>query len=222
VSYGEASKTVWFRLPTRSTAPLGAPRIPGVEHLVRLGPAWSGLYDVFEATPDHWRFTLGGGGPEASAALARDGLRLLAADDIADAVTRLNQALVREAAGPMSLVHGELTRNRTTGMRVTLVSAGHPPPLRLTTDGEVTAPTPAQAPLGAANETRFKAGVVDLERGDALLCVSRTRADGLGEGASRQDALAGLGERRGGPRGEPAVAHQRCAGNLAVLLLRVL
>jgi anti-sigma regulatory factor (Ser/Thr protein kinase) len=248
VSYAAASKTVWFRLGTRSTPPpeppaYALPAIPGVEHSLVYRPAGEaydgGLYDVFEAAPDRWRFVVGGAcgtGPEASAVtgLTRHGLRLLAAEGhgVADVVTRLNRAVVREGAHGrlMTLVHGELIRRRDAGMRVTLVSAGHPPPLRLTSGGEVTSVTGVQLSLGAVRDTRFEEQTVDLDPGDALLCVTGDRANGSARGPGEPahvprpaaDGLARLLAGRTDLTAETAAEHLSCAGGLAVLLLRVL
>jgi anti-sigma regulatory factor (Ser/Thr protein kinase) len=177
VSYGVGSKTVWFRLRTRAEP--AAASIPGIELLRPAGGAYD-LYDVFEAAPQRWRFAVGGvhgAGPEAAVVtgLARHGLRLLAAEGhgVAAAVIRLNQAVVREGARgrPMTLLHGELVRRTDTGVHLSLVSAGHPPPLRLTAAGDVVPVTGAQPLLGAARDTHFRAEGVDLDRGEALLCA---------------------------------------------------
>jgi anti-sigma regulatory factor (Ser/Thr protein kinase) len=232
VSYAAGSKTVWFRLRTRAAHEPPAyalPRIPGVEHsLVRRGETYDeGLYDVFEAAPDRWRFALGGAcgtGPEAAAVtgLARHGLRLLAAEGhgVADVVTRLNHAVVREGVHgpPMTLVHGELVRRRGAGVRVTLVSAGHPAPLRLSSSGEVTSVTAVQLSLGAVGDARFEEHTVDLDPGDALLCVTEGSADGVVRGNGLARLLAG----RTDLTAETAAEHLSHAGDTAVFLLRVL
>lgn len=251
VSYATGSKTVWFRLRTRAAPPpseppaYALPRIPGVEHSLVRRPGDEtyddGLYDVFEAAPDRWRFALGGAcgtGPEAAAVtgLARHGLRLLAAEGhgVADVVTRLNHAVVREGVHGrlMTLVHGELVRRRDAGVRVTLVSAGHPAPLRLSSSGEVASVTAVQLSLGAVRDTRFEEHTVDLDPGDALLCVTEGTADGVVQGngdtepgpgaGTRADGLARLLAGRTGLTAETAAEHLSYAGDLAVLLLRVL
>jgi anti-sigma regulatory factor (Ser/Thr protein kinase) len=272
VSYAAASKTVWFRLGTRMAPPsaYATPEIPGVQHSLAHRPAgasYGGLYDVFEAAPDHWRFAIGGvcgTGPEASAVtgLARHGLRLLAAEGhgVADVLTRLNQAVVREGARgrPMTLIHGELVRRRSAGMRLTLVAAGHPPPLRLTSSGEVSSATGVQLSLGAVGQLRFEEQTVDLDPGDVLLCVtgetiggvthestpqsirdSAAPGCGAGEGTDglarllagrigvegtgstgRTDVAGGNG--RTGLTAEAVAEWLSGAGDLAVLLLRIL
>ena len=180
MSYSAASNTVWFRLYADSGPPPGMPDIPGVEYGLARGPACGDLYDVFEAAPGHWRFAIGGvrgTGPEAATAidLTRHGPRLLAAEGHGVAVlTRLNRALVREDphGRPMRLLHGELVHRPDTGVRLTLVSAGHPPPLRLTPGGAATPVTGGQPSLGGVGDLRFSEETLDLDPGDALLCTS--------------------------------------------------
>ncbi|MDN3351866.1 ATP-binding SpoIIE family protein phosphatase [Actinomadura sp. DC4] len=181
VSYAAGSKTVWFRLGTRATPALV---IPGVEHrLVRPAgrPLDGDLYDVFEAAPGHWRFSVGGvcgTGPETATltGLARHGLRLLAAEghEVAAAVARLNEAILREGVHGrlMTLLHGELVRRPGAGVRLTLVSAGHPPPLRLTPSGEARSLTGTQRLLGAVHGSHFAGETVDLDPGELLVCVT--------------------------------------------------
>jgi anti-sigma regulatory factor (Ser/Thr protein kinase) len=252
VSYAAASKTVWFRLCTRAAPvlppPYSMPAIPGVEHsLVRpAGEACDGdLYDVFEAAPDHWRFAVGGvcgTGPEAATvtALARHGLRLLAAEGhaVAAAVARLNEAIIREGVRGrlMALLHGELVLRPDAGVRLTLVSAGHPPPLRLTPSGEVTSLTGTHGLLGAVRDTRFEGETVDLGPGEVLLCVTGVMVDGLQEvGVVPDPAPAGADDASGLARllaGWPSLTTDAVAtrlrqptgppGDVAVLVLRVL
>ncbi len=219
VSYGAASKTVWFRLCTRAE-PAAAESIPGVELMRPAGGAYD-LYDVFEAAPHRWRFAVGGvrgAGPEAATVtgLARHGLRLLAAEGhgVAAAVTRLNQAVVREGASgrPMTLLHGELVSRTDAGVHLSLVSAGHPPPLRLTAAGDVVPVTGAQPLLGAARDTRFRAEAVDLDRGEALLCApGREFPEGADLTADLTTDLTA---------GEVATRLRRCA-EPPILVLRV-
>jgi anti-sigma regulatory factor (Ser/Thr protein kinase) len=213
VSYAAASKTVWFRLRTDTAPPPKLPGIPGVEYGLVCGPACGDLYDVFEATPGHWRFAVGGvrgTGPETAAAvdLTRHGLRLLAAEghDVAAVVTRLNRAIVREGlhGRPLRLLHGELVHLPDAGVRLTLVSAGQPSPLRLTSGGAATPVAGSQPALGVTGGLRFTSATTDLAPGEALLCA--------GEPPGCPDALATL--LTGGvdvPAGDPAA-----------LLLRVL
>ncbi|MGH3378954.1 MAG: SpoIIE family protein phosphatase [Actinoallomurus sp.] len=222
VSYAAASKTVWFRLCSNSGPPPGMPNIPGVEYGLVRGPACGDLYDVFEAAPGHWRFAIGGvrgTGPEAATAIAltRHGLRLLAAEGhgVAEVLTRLDRALVREDlhGRPMRLLHGELVHRPDAGVRLTLVSAGHPSPLRLAPDGTPTpvtggTPTPVtggQPPLGGVRDLGFSEEIIDLDPGDALLCTGEPLKCPGGDATLAKLLNAGLG-----------------ADGSAALLLRVL
>jgi anti-sigma regulatory factor (Ser/Thr protein kinase) len=260
VSYAVTSKTVWFRLGTGAAPfPPGmpppaftVPRIPGVEHALARRPsgdahACPALLEFFEAAPDRWRFTvgdMGGTAPEA-AGLARHGLRLLAAEGhgVAAAVTRLNRAVVRDGghARLMTLLHGELVRRPGAGLRLTLVSAGPPPPLRLTSAGELTALTEAQLRLGAVRDALFEEQAVDLDPGDVLLYVTGRAIDGVTPGGTGHGRAGVEGLRRlladgvygPGPGGSvrppgltaDAVADHLSAagiGDLSVLLMRAL
>jgi anti-sigma regulatory factor (Ser/Thr protein kinase) len=197
VSYAAASKTVWFRLCTNGGPPPGTPDIPGVEYGLVRGPAFGDLYDVFEAAPGRWRFAIGGvrgTGPEAATVidLTRHGLRLLAAEGhgVAEVLTRLNRAIVREGlhGRPMTLLHGELVHRPDPGVRLTLVSAGHPSPLRLTPGGAATPLTGGQPSLGGAGDLLFAEETADLGPGEALLCTSET-SKRLGDGDTLSDLL---------------------------------
>jgi anti-sigma regulatory factor (Ser/Thr protein kinase) len=225
VSYAAASKTVWFRIGTRGRSRRDMPEIPGIEYGMVQGPACGDLYDVFEAAPGRWRFALGdvrGTGPEAATVtdLARHGLRLLAAEGhgVAAVVTRVNRAIVREGVRGrlLRLLHGELTLVPGEGVHLTLVSAGHPAPLRLTPGAEAVPLTGTQPPLGGAYDTGFEEGVADLTPGEALLCVTGGTVDGV---PRRDDPAPPLAECLGGEAGGRL---GRVAGDAAALLVRVL
>lgn len=232
----------------RSLLPYAIPAIPGVEHSVVYEPAGEGLdvggdfYDVFAAGEGRWRFAIGdvcGTGPEAAAVtgLARHALRLLAGEglDIAAVIDRLNQAILGEGdrGRLMTLLHGELAPT-PDGVRLTLVSAGHPAPLRLTASGEVTAVASPQLLLGVSHSAEFAADTVDLDPGDLLLCVTdgvteRRHGDRLlddGDGLSR--LLAGwTGLSAGAVVGRLRQAVETfdpepSGDDLAILALRVL
>jgi anti-sigma regulatory factor (Ser/Thr protein kinase) len=225
VSYAAASKTVWFRLGTRGRSQREMPEIPGVEYGMVEGPACGDLYDVFEAAPGHWRFALGdvrGTGPEAATVtdLTRHGLRLLAAEGhgVAAVVTRVNRAIIREGVRgrPLRLLHGELVLRDDAGVRLTLVSAGHPAPLRLTPGREAVPVTRTQSALGCSHDLSFEEETAELDRGDALLCATGGTADGV----PRRGDLAGL--LTAGIGAEAAGGLGRAPGDAAALLLRVL
>ncbi len=232
----------------RSLLPYAVPEIPGVEHGVVYRAAGEGqdvggdFYDVFEATPGRWRFAIGdvcGTGPEAAAVtgLARHTLRLLAGEGygVADVVARLNQAIIAEGvrARLLTLLHGELVPCPGEGVRLTLVSAGHPPPLRLSPSGEVTAATGPQLLLGVLDDAAFEEEVVDLGSGDVLLCVTDGVTERRGEHRLLDDddglarMLGGLTDLSAGAVAErlrlavESFAPEPISDDLAILVLRV-
>lgn len=232
-----------------SLLPYEVPEIPGIEHSVVYRPADEGcdvggdFYDVFKTGPDRWRFAIGdvcGTGPQAAAVtgLARHALRLLAGEGhgVAAVMTRLNRAILAEGGRGrlMTLLHGELRRRRD-GARLTLVSAGHPLPLRLDRCGRVTAVAQAQLLLGAVDDVRFDEDVVDLVAGDVLLCVTdgvtERRAVGgrlLDDDDGLAHMLAGWAGLTAGAVAErlrqtvEAFAPDPACDDLAILVLRVL
>jgi len=145
------------------------------------------FYDVFAVSggASTWRFAIGdvcGTGAEAAAVtgLARNALRILAAEGhpIAAAMRRLNELILSE--GPrgrfVTLLHGEITVPPAPGpLEVSLVCAGHPPPLLLRSGTEWVLPQPAaesQLLLGVEEGTSFDTQHVRLFPGDLLLCVT--------------------------------------------------
>ncbi|MFI6247933.1 SpoIIE family protein phosphatase [Streptomyces sp. NPDC051016] len=168
-----------------------------------------------------------GKGPEAAVVigLARPWLRLLAREGyrVADVLDRLNQLLLDDATeaadaaaralvaaggrplppgdGPqtrfLSLLYGELTPLEGGGVRCTLASAGHPLPLLLGPDGEVSTAARPQTLLGVIEDETYTSETVELAPGHSLLCVtdgvterrSGTRQFDDGDGLAR--ALAG-------------------------------
>ncbi|MEW1772132.1 SpoIIE family protein phosphatase [Streptomyces sp. NPDC086777] len=168
-----------------------------------------------------------GKGPEAAVVigLARPWLRLLAREGyrVADVLDRLNQLLLDDATeaadaaaralvaagghalppgdGPqtrfLSLLYGELTPLDGGGVRCTLASAGHPLPLLLGPDGEVSTAARPQTLLGVVEDETYTSETIELAPGDSLLCVtdgvterrSGSRQFDDGDGLAR--ALAG-------------------------------
>ncbi|WP_283139706.1 PP2C family protein-serine/threonine phosphatase [Rhizohabitans arisaemae] len=192
----------------RSLLPPDIPEVPGVDCAVVYEPAGEtnevggDFYDLFPAGDGRWRFAIGdvcGTGPEAAAVtgLARHTLRLLTREgyDVADIVARLNTAILEEGerARFMTLLHGEMIAG-PEGVRLRLVSAGHPEALRLRAGGAVAGVVTAQPLLGVFEEAEYHTDVVDLERGDVLLAVT----DGVTErrsGARLLDDDSGLAKR---------------------------
>jgi serine phosphatase RsbU (regulator of sigma subunit) len=155
------------------------------------------FYDVFEAKAGHWRFAIGdvcGKGPEAAAVtgLTRHALRILAREghDVPTVLERLNALIVDEGSRArfITLIHGELTQIPGPGeggpgepgpgepagpaIVVSLVCAGHPPPLVLRSGGGVEAVAESQPLLGVLDGITFKQNSVRMTPGDVLLCVT--------------------------------------------------
>ncbi|MEU8976024.1 SpoIIE family protein phosphatase [Streptomyces monashensis] len=182
----------------RRQLPPSLARIPCVDTAIVYEPHGEGLtvggdfYDLFPMGERRWCFLLGdvcGSDPEAMSitGLARHLVRLLAREGhgVESVLTRLNEALVEEdteaaAVGGeqamprfLSLLYGELEPSSATGgARCRLASAGHPPPLRLTTDGSVVPAASPQILLGIDQDHRFHADTFALAPGETLLCVT--------------------------------------------------
>ncbi|MEV5574613.1 SpoIIE family protein phosphatase [Spirillospora sp. NPDC052269] len=197
-----SAQTVMSSALQRSLLPPDVPDIPGLEVEVVYEPAGEGsevggdFYDVFEcpareggpggppvAGPvDRWRFAIGdvcGTGPAAAAVtgLARHALRILAAEElpVPGVLARLNRLILGEGERGrlLTLLHGEITpRPRRDGVTIALTSAGHPPPLILDPDGTVHEVGSAQPLLGVFDDVDFHSDIVELRRGQVLLCVT--------------------------------------------------
>jgi serine phosphatase RsbU (regulator of sigma subunit)/anti-sigma regulatory factor (Ser/Thr protein kinase) len=173
----------------RSLLPPELPDIPGVELAAGYEAAGEGnevggdFYDVFEATPGRWRFAIGdvcGKGPEAAAVtgLTRHALRILAREghDVPTVLERLNALIVDEGARArfITLIHGELIPAARAGeaATVSLVCAGHPPPLVLGPGGAVKVGAESQPLLGVLEGVTFHENTIGMFPGDVLLCVT--------------------------------------------------
>ncbi|MBU3864930.1 SpoIIE family protein phosphatase [Streptomyces sp. 4503] len=182
----------------RRQLPMSLAHIPGVDSAIVYEPHGEGqtvggdFYDLFPMGDRRWCFLLGdvqGSDPEAMSVtgLARHLVRLLAREGhgVESVLNRLNQALVEEEAETteidgeqsrprfLSLLYGELEPDPEGGSaRCTLASAGHPLPLRLTTDGTVAPAASPQMLLGIDENPDFHADTLDLAPGETLLCVT--------------------------------------------------
>ncbi|MQA96147.1 MAG: SpoIIE family protein phosphatase [Streptosporangiales bacterium] len=170
----------------RSLLPSEVPEIPAVDIALLYQPAGEGtvvggdFYDLFSAG-DHWCVAIGdvcGTGPEAAAVtgLARHTLRALAREGYSppQILHRLNSAILEE--GPrarfLTLIYGELSPREQGGMRLRLISAGHPLPMRVRPTGEVSFVAEPQPLLGAFDEVTFETETADFAPGDVLVCVT--------------------------------------------------
>ena len=176
----------------RSLLPPELPDIPGVDLAAGYEAAGEGnevggdFYDVFEVGAGRWRFAIGdvcGKGPVAAAVtgLTRHALRILAREghDVPTVVERLNALIVDEGSRApfVTLIHGELAPvlgggGPGDGVTVTLVCAGHPPPLVLRSGGDVDAVAESQPLLGVLDGVTFERTVVRMSPGDVMLCVT--------------------------------------------------
>ncbi|WP_017592122.1 SpoIIE family protein phosphatase [Nocardiopsis potens] len=181
------------------------PSIPGVDHAVFYRPAdertvvGGDFYDVF-ATDGRWCFAIGdvcGTGPEAAAVtgLARHTLRALAREGFSPAhiMDRLNLAILDENTSTrfLTMLYGEMTPlgDPGEGMRIRLVSAGHPLPIKLTRKGKVVPVGTSQPLLGAFEDVDFFTETVEIDSGDVLLAVT----DGVTERRNESSMLGDEG-----------------------------
>lgn len=183
------------------------PTIPGVDYAVFYQPAGErtvvggDFYDLF-ATDGRWCFAIGdvcGTGPEAAAVtgLARHTLRALAREGFSPAhiMHRLNLAILEESLTTrfLTMLYGEMAPidgpDAGRGMRLRLVSAGHPLPLRLDRRGEVTTLATSQPLLGAFEDVEFFTETVEVAPGDVVLAVT----DGVTERRNGDDMLGDEG-----------------------------
>lgn len=160
--------------------PDALPEIPGVRLAAHLQPLGRGnevggdFYDAFQLPDGRWLLTMGdvcGKGAEAAlvTALARHTLEAVALldPDPVRMLRRINEGLRRRSGGQfLSMVL--LLLDAADG-RLTLVSAGHPPVLRLR-DGEAPEALRAQGMLlGISDDPPLSPVEVQLEAGDTLV-----------------------------------------------------
>ncbi|MCE6998325.1 SpoIIE family protein phosphatase [Saccharothrix sp. S26] len=205
----------------RTLLPDALPVIDGVDlaahyHVASSDQVGGDFYDVFPLGGDRWGFFLGdvcGKGPEAAVltSLTRYALRAAAVND-ADPVavlTTLNTVMLhqRRPGAPRfcTVIFGVLEPDRD-GLTVTLAGGGHPPPLVLRRDGEVSPlPTPGGQLVGVLPGARFTAATTRLRPGDVLVLYTdglteARRADGtmLEEEGLAEAAVAMTGENADG------------------------
>ena len=181
------------------------PDIPGVDHAVFYRSAdertvvGGDFYDIF-AADGRWCFAIGdvcGTGPTAAAVngLARHTLRALAREGFSPAhiMRRLNMAILDENTTTrfLTMLYGEMTPmgEPGEGMRIRLVSAGHPLPLKLNRKGEVVSLGTSQPLLGAFEDVDFYTETIEAASGDVLLAVT----DGVTERRHNADMLGDEG-----------------------------
>jgi phosphoserine phosphatase RsbU/P len=229
-----------------SLLPPTLPRSAALEFGARYAAAGEGnevggdFYDVFELPDTGWGIAIGdvcGKGAEAAAitGMARDVLRLLVRDGARPpaALRRLNDAILelgergRFCTATLGTVQPDGDR-----LRVTMSSAGHPAPVLLRRDGDVSFVGRSGTLLGVLDELDLAEDTVELAPGDALVFYTdgvTERRDGdamfgeynliacLRTAAGRSaDAIAGLLEEHvqgfGVARDDLAVLVVRCTG----------
>jgi len=138
------------------------------------------FYDVFKVAPRRWRFAIGdvcGKGLEAAAVtgLTRHALRILAREghDIPAVLERLNSLILDEGSAVpfVTLIHGEIEMSPGRAS-VSMVCAGHPPPLLLRSQGGTKIVAGSQPLLGVLEGAAFRCDTCHIGRDDVLLCVT--------------------------------------------------
>jgi hypothetical protein len=175
----------------RSLLPPQLPVIPGLDIAAGYQAAGEGdevggdFYDLFQIAPDRWRFAIGdvcGKGMEAASVtgLTRHALRILAREgyDISAVAGRLNSIILDEGAEGqfLTLIHGEITAMPGLAA-VSMVCAGHPPPLLLRPHAGIEVTARSQPLIGVIADAKFRADTCRIRAGDVLLCVT----DGITE-----------------------------------------
>jgi serine phosphatase RsbU (regulator of sigma subunit)/anti-sigma regulatory factor (Ser/Thr protein kinase) len=170
----------------RSLLPPQLPEVPGLDVAAGYQAAGEGdevggdFYDVFKVAPCRWRFAIGdvcGKGLEAAAVtgLTRHALRILAREghDIPAVLERLNSLILEEGSAVpfVTLIHGEIEMSPGRAS-ISLVCAGHPPPLLLRSQGGTKIAADSQPLLGVLEGATFRSDTCHIRRDDVLLCVT--------------------------------------------------
>lgn len=169
-----------------SLLPPQLPEVPGLDVAAGYQAAGEGdevggdFYDVFKVAPRRWRFAIGdvcGKGLEAAAVtgLTRHALRILAREghDIPAVLEGLNSLILEEGSAVpfVTLIHGEIDMSPGHAS-VSMVCAGHPPPLLLRSQGGTKIAADSQPLLGVMEGATFSCDTCQIRPGDVLLCVT--------------------------------------------------
>ena len=194
------------------------------------------FYDVFETGRNRWMAVIGdvcGKGPEAASltALARYTLRAVGRDAVApsDALRTLNQAILEQRSDQRFMTVAAVRIAAEDGTNVITVSiGGHPLPLLVRADGEVTEVGATGTLLGVYADPHLADHALALAPGDALVMFT----DGLDERRDPRDvathrirtALRASGGASAGEIAEQlqeaALARGDEADDVALLVLR--
>ena len=163
-----------------SLLPEQLPEIPGVRIAARYEPLGAStevggdFYDIFPTGPDRWAVVIGdvcGKGAEAAAltALARYTLRAVAPLSPADALRRLNTAILRQRNDLrfITIVYAELDLSGPMP-RVTFASGGHPPPLLIHRTGPGRVIECQGTLIGITPDPSLTECALELAQGDTL------------------------------------------------------
>ena len=180
-----AARTAVAETLQRSLLPPSLPDVPGLELAARYRPALAGLdvggdfYDCFPVG-DGWAFMIGdvvGSGPKAAAvtAVVRHTARAVApyVPGPADVVHAVRDAL--EAGDDpevfCTLLYGGIAR-RESGVMLSIVGAGHPPPYVVRAGGTVDRVATSGGLLGVLPPIGIEPVECVLAPGDSLVCVT--------------------------------------------------
>ena len=183
----------------RSLLPPQLPEIPWLEVAAAYKPAGEGIevggdfYDMFETGRDDWGMVLGdvvGKGPKAAAltGLTRYTLRAAAMRSRrpSSILSVLNEAIVRQHPDEFCTVAYCRLRKRLDVVTLTSCAGGHPPPVIVSSSGEVRAAAKPGMIVGAFQSWEGQDERSRLSSGDTVIIYS----DGVTE-ARREDDLFG-------------------------------
>ncbi|MEY9874519.1 serine phosphatase RsbU (regulator of sigma subunit) [Streptacidiphilus sp. MAP12-33] len=178
------------------------PDVPGLRLAASYRPAGEGLdiggdfYDVFPLPGDWWGLVIGdvcgrGAAAATTTALVRNTARAVAPllptpGAVAQAVNDALLARPDSTESFVTLIYAELRRVRD-GIAVSLVRAGHPPPVLQRADGTLSCPAPAGRLLGVSPDLDLALESFTLQSGDRLVLVT----DGILEARDASGALFG-------------------------------
>ena len=196
--YGERSEIA--RALQASLLPPALPEVAGMDVAARFRAAGEGVevggdfYDLFDIQDGCWGVVMGdvcGKGPRAAAvtALARYTLRAAAMRDSSPtaALATLNEAMVRQRDDDeFCTVAFARLEPREGAARVWVASGGHPLPLLLGADGQVTRVGHSGTLLGVVDDPQLGEEEVELEPGDALVFYT----DGVTEAQAPERILS--------------------------------
>jgi sigma-B regulation protein RsbU (phosphoserine phosphatase) len=189
----------------RTLIPPSPPSVPGLDIAAAYRPAGDGtevggdFYDVFQVGPRDWAVVIGdvcGKGVEAAVltSLARHTIRgaCIATDDPSEALTILNQVLLRErdsrflTAALLRLSHAD------RGWEIRFSTGGHPLPLRLRPGAGAEPLGEPGALVGVFDEPHYRTQRTVLAPGESLLLFTDGVTEGRGKDGFFGDARLAL------------------------------